>query len=127
MHALIHQYAELVRQLLQKKAGSAYAEQLIAYMKKHGHLSVLPAVLARVDALGAKKQGPEVVVARPSDAVTLAPRIAGALSTLGAEDEYVVRVDDRAVGGYMVRANGKVIDQSHRRALVELYQRVISK
>ncbi len=127
MHALIHQYAELVHQALQKKAGSAYAEQLITYMKKRGHLSVLPAVLAKVHALGSKKQGAEVVIARPSDAEALAPRIAGALSTLGAEDEYTVRVDDRAVGGYMVRANGKVIDQSYRRALVELYQRVISK
>lgn len=126
MHALIRQYAELIRQAAARNAGAPFAEKMLAYMKRRGHLSILPAALRKVHAMGVKGTA-HVTLARAEDAKTFAPRIAAALSALGVEKEYDVRVDDRAVGGYSVRANGKVIDQSYRRSLVELYQRVISE
>lgn len=127
MHALIRQYAELIRQALARNADASFAEKMIVYMKKRGHLSILPAALKKVQAMGDMKGTAQVLLAHADDAKTFAPRIASALATLGAEKGYDIRVDDRAVGGYSVRANGKVIDQSYRKSLVELYQRVISE
>lgn len=124
MQSLINRYAALITNALKGGASKDFATKLIAYMKAHGHVSLLPAILRRVERTARSADSAVVTLAHASDAKTLAPKIAGALSTLGVEGDYALSVDENIVGGYSVVARHKVIDQTYRKALVDLYQRI---
>ncbi len=121
MQPLIRRYTEL---LLSVNATEAFVKQFIAYLTKRGHLSLLPHIVKRLERARARTPG-QVVLAREKDAVTFAQSIAAALTTLGVDKgAYTVKVDDRAVGGYSVRAKGTLIDRTYRSALVQLYHKI---
>lgn len=122
MQPLIRRYAALVMDALRTGASDAYASAFIAYLKRRGHLSLVPAILNRVARLERAEQKTTVTLARASDADRFAASIASHLTTLpGAGDTYAVVVDERVVGGYQVAAAGKLIDRTYRTALVRLY------
>ncbi len=124
MHSLITRYARLIANSL--NADARFADKVIAYMKARGHLTLLPAVLRAAERRGREAGAAVVTLARAEDAKQFGPAIAGHLTALGAKTEgYMIKIDDRMVGGYMVRAHGKVVDQSYRTALVSLYQHSI--
>lgn len=86
--SLAHHYATVLKELELK--------DVLAYMKKRGHLSLLPQV---VNILEREKTRPESV-------------------TITAKD------DPRIVGGTVTLKGFTLIDQSYRRALVDLYHRI---
>ncbi len=124
MQSLINRYSALITNALRNGAPKDFVQKLVIYMKAHGHLSILPAVVRRVERTGAAAPAALVTVANATDAAALAPKIASALSTLGVEGDYALSVDQNIVGGYSVVARHKVIDQTYRKALVDLYQRI---
>lgn len=122
MQPLIRRYAALVHRAIADGVGADFAKKLVSYLKHKGHLGLLPQIVRRYESMSVSRAA-TVVVARPDDAKKFAQSIGAALSTLGIDaGEYEVSVDDRAVGGYSVRAKGKLIDRTYRSALVELYQ-----
>jgi F0F1-type ATP synthase delta subunit len=121
MQPLIRRYVQL---LLSVEATESFVKKFIAYLTQRGHLSLLPHILKRLERAEGVKPG-QVVLAKEGDAEVFAQSIAAALTTLGVDKgAYAVRVDDRAVGGYSVRAKGKLIDRTYRSALVQLYQKI---
>ena len=124
MQPLIRRYVALLDSALRDGSGELFAKNFVTYLKKRGHYSLLPQIVERFLRSGERKAG-LVTVAKEEDAEKYAQSIAAGLSALGVEKgAYEVRVDDRAVGGYTVRAYGKLIDRSYRSALVQLYQNV---
>ena len=84
-------------------------DQLIAYLKHRGHLSLLPKI---VRALQRMRTSVEVVtVAREHDATHLKKKFPGA----------AIVVDPKIVGGYIARSGTTITDASYRRSLVQLY------
>ena len=127
MQPLIRRYATLIQRALVRGADDEFAKKLVQYLKKRGHLTLLPAIMARVERLTLKRRAATVVLGKAGDAKTFATSIASALTTLGIqEDDYQVVVDERVVGGFGVLGKGKVIDRTYRTALVSLYQKIIS-
>ena len=123
MQALINRYANLILSAIRSGADAEFVPQMVRYMKMRGHATLLPAVLRKVERMNVVK-GAQVTVARAEDAAQYARAIAAQLVGLGAGTEYTIAVDDRMVGGYTVRAKGKLVDKSYRSALVTLYQKI---
>lgn len=133
MQPLIRRYTTLVLNALKggaglpAQAGDEFAKKLVAYLKKRGHLSLLPAIVARVERMAGAKAGAKVVLAKAGDAQKFATSIASALTTMGVPaDDYTLVVDERVVGGYVIEGKGKVVDRTYRTALVNLYQKITS-
>ena len=86
--------------------------KVFAYMKRRGHVSLLPQVLRIVER--------EPV---PSDVVTVAHERDIAKHKKSHPNARFV-VDPRVVGGYSARTGSEYIDRTYRRALVTLYQKI---
>lgn len=124
MHALIRRYVTLLTS--KRDIDDAFIKKFVAYLKKRKHESLLPQIVAGLKRVGEMRRGAVVTVAAADDAKKFAQSIAAALTNLNIEKgEYGVVVDDRAVGGYMVHAKGKLVDRTYRSALVRLYQNTI--
>jgi len=85
-------------------------ENVIEYMKKKGHLPLLPRVMRAL--LSAKDE--RAVVAAVDDTSV------AALTTRFPDARFVI--DSRIVGGYLMRRGAQVIDATYRRALVTMYK-----
>ena len=127
MQPLIRRYATLVMDAVKRGAGDDFAKKLVAYLKKRGHTSLLPGIVARVERMSGSSTGARVMLAKASDAEKFAQSIASTLTTLNvAAGDYAVTVDERVVGGFAVLGKGKVVDKTYRTALVNLYQKITS-
>jgi F0F1-type ATP synthase delta subunit len=107
-------------------------KQFVATVERNGHAHLLPQIvrgLERIERREEKKATIEV-----SSATALSPeKVAQLLKrdpfkhALSATHKKVVRkVDATLVGGAVVRTGSQKIDASHKRALIELYQSLIS-
>lgn len=120
-------YAKLIQGIPAEEA-RAFVPKLVAYMKSRGHLSLLPHVLRILDREPKEKNAAVVTVAKESDSKKFASRVKEALALLKAEDARAVTlVDPKAVGGFSVRAGGRLIDRTFRTGLVSIYKNAVSK
>jgi F0F1-type ATP synthase delta subunit len=125
MQALINRYARLIVDAL-TNSDAEFPKKLILYMKSRGHLSLLTAAVQKAERLSVSQSHTTVTVASAPDAKKFAAHIASTVESLGvAKEEYTIRVDDRAVGGYAVLAHNQLVDRTYRSALVSLYQHSI--
>lgn len=120
--SLSHAYAAVIREAEENNLGKPFAEKLLRYMKAKGHLSLLSQIV-KLSARASKKGIATVTVAKKHDVEKHKTAINAALKSLSA-DEHLVTEDERMVGGYVVRAHGKIIDNSFRSALVSLYRSI---
>jgi F0F1-type ATP synthase delta subunit len=95
-----------------------------ALLSRKGHMRLWPQILRatkRVLEAKLKSHIPQVTVSKSG--VVTETKIKSALAMLGvAETEaYTEVVDTTLVGGFTARFKGKLIDQSYKRALVNLY------
>ncbi len=121
MQPLIRRYVALLQSV---HVDDAFLTKFVAYLKRRGHAGLLPQIVRRLERAQTSK-GASVTVATKEGAEKFAQSIAAALSTLSVgAGEYDLTVDERVVGGYAVRAKGKLIDRTYRTGLVELYQNV---
>ncbi|MBV9349786.1 MAG: F0F1 ATP synthase subunit delta [Patescibacteria group bacterium] len=122
---LVTAYAALITETESEGKNSAFAEKLIAYMKNRGHLSLIPQIVKLLSRREVRTDAPVVTVAKESDLEKYQTKIRAALAQLGMPDATPVHaVDARAVGGYAVRAQAKLIDKTYRSALISLYRNV---
>lgn len=89
-------------------------KKFVAYLKKRGHLQLLPQVVRLLE-----RERPVtdvVVVSEEADVQEFTKKFPGAR----------IVVDPKIVGGYAVTGKGKVVDRTYRTALVNLYQKITS-
>ena len=119
----------VLEQLLSGKDGEVIIKNLKEALARKGHGRLLGAVLR-----GALRQlehevvgkAPQISVAK--DSAELVAKAKAVLATLGDSGVLspVVKTDETLVGGYVVTAAGKQVDASYKRALLNLYRKVIS-
>ncbi len=123
---LQHDYTTAVFSLLEEgKDCDALLTSLKEQLKRKGHQKLLPAILkglVREIEHRDHAQIPDVRVARADDAVTHKARITDLLKQLTDVTEYTVTVDDTLIGGVVVEHNNTIIDASHKKQLLSLYQ-----
>jgi F0F1-type ATP synthase delta subunit len=117
-------YARVIQDRDTDHEAGHFVQKLLSLMRARGHLSLLSEIVRilereRVDS------GAVVTVAHDASLKDFSREIKAALLELGEDKKHQTLVDPRAVGGYSVRANSKIIDNTYRTALVELYQSTI--
>ncbi len=97
-------------------------------MEQRGHLRLWPQVLkASMRVLQARLKSfvPQVVIAKEGEVSEAT--LQAALEKLGAtEAGYTKTIDQNLVGGFTARVKGTFYDASYKRALVDLYRRIIT-
>lgn len=101
--SLASNYATLLKTLDVKK--------VLAYMKQKGHLSLLPQVTRLLKR--ERVEGETVIVAHEKDAQK------------HLRSDLRVIVDPSIVGGFIHRKGSKLVDNSYRKALVEIYKNAV--
>ena len=87
------------------------------------HASVLRGVL-RVLETQSSSPATSVAVVSEADAKKFATIISQALHNLGADGDFVTKVDDSLVGGFVAEHNNVIIDTSYKAKLVSLYRKM---
>jgi F0F1-type ATP synthase delta subunit len=118
---LADQYAHILETLPQDHSG---ADRFISFLKRRGHLKLLPAILsayARLEAKSAKVATDVIVVARDADQESA--KIAAA--KYGAHNAKLV-VDHSVIGGWRFTGKSLLVDRTYKRALLDLYRTMTS-
>jgi|GEM_PF-741535 len=108
---------------------TAITERLVAMLREHGHLALLPAITRELEKLIRRRQTDTeaiVRVAHAADVERYRERIAADLRTLDAVSLPLhTVVSPQVIGGYELRANGKRIDRTYKRSLLALYTTLV--
>ena len=116
-------YAPAIERLLSKGVKEdALMKNLIAHLKERGRLKLLPAILRSlmVTQIRNTVTGATVEVARSKDA----SKALSEAASHGITAEKAV-VNESLLSGWRGRAKGVLVDQSGKRALTDIYQRVV--
>lgn len=106
----------------------ALVDRFVALVRERGHIGLLPTILREYEAIVHERSTGEEVhlrVAHTRDRERYAERIATDIRTLSAGSQNVhTIVDESAIGGYAIEANGTRIDRTYKHALLELYSSI---
>lgn len=125
-------YAHALEELLKEQPTkeTELVERLLTVVHENGHDHLLKKILRSFTKLherDAKKSTIEVVTSSPitESEVQKLLKIDPFKRILSPDHKHVKRsVDDTIVGGTIVKTGGQRIDQSYKRALIELYQHI---
>ena len=123
--SLARTYATVFQELSQTNSSSRL-DGMLAYMKKKGHLSVLPQMLRIVEREQKENATVHITVARESDITKYQKDIDEVVRTLGGTESPRVSIDPNVVGGFSVRSGSHLVDTTIRSSLVNIYQNAIS-
>lgn len=90
-----------------------------------GHMRLYSSVLKGVLRVVETKKdisGAVVTVATAGAVEAYTARIQESLTVLGAEGDFVTKIDPTIIGGVIVKSNNTVIDSSYKTALTNLYR-----
>ena len=103
---------------------------LVRILDERGHYALLPAIVREFERLERRRsvrERMEVRLARPEDREKHVEAIRRDAENLGVDPaRCATRIDESVVGGYAIEANGKRIDRTHKRALLELYTKLVT-
>lgn len=100
--------------------------QFLSVLKNRGHEALLPQILSVYEReLEEKGKRTILTVASEKDAQKALKELESHKETFDLEHLETV-VDDSLIGGFVVRNQDTILDQSYRRALIGLYQKVTS-
>lgn len=120
-------YQQAVLSLLESgKNPEEILSGLKSTLKKHGHEALLLSILRSVERVLAAERytGTVVTVARQKDIEKFQSSISAELNKLTAVDTPVQKIDDSIIGGFIVEADNKIINKSHKHQLVNLYRKL---
>lgn len=114
---------EAVAESKDEQVADEAVHKLIAHLKSTGRIKMLPQLLTELRLIAARRRSlaPILEVATPKEE-------SAAVAALKAEGitPETVQVTPSLISGWRARANGKLIDRSGKRALIDIYQNVTS-
>jgi F0F1-type ATP synthase delta subunit len=117
-------YARALLNLLSRGADEGkMVSNLVAHLKSVGRMKLLPRIASELRAMGMQTQSltPTVEVAREKDSASALK----AAHLLGVDAKHA-HINHSLLSGFRARVGGTLIDHSGKRALIELYRKVIS-
>ena len=128
-----HEYAEALTQALERTTPhetEAVIRRFVTVVRKAGHTRLLPKISRLFERLMKEKTQAAVTtvtVAQNEVIETHADRIAEGARTLGVDPKGLAFVVDPTLAiGYRMRTRDKILDASGKRALLELYRRMVA-
>ena len=98
-------------------------------LEKRGHTKLYVGILKELITTleeSDKKATAKVIVARESDLTTFNAQIQKVLESAENPRNISETVDDTLIGGYVVKTRNEIIDASQKRALLSLYENIIT-
>lgn len=116
------EYTRIFTILAESDDASAKEEtlrRLFVHLKSTGRIKLLPGILKKLTAIEARRltQAPQVEVAHAGES-----RMALAEAAREGIVASHARVNESLIKGFRARADGKLVDRSAKRALIDLYQ-----
>ena len=102
---------------------AAEAGTVIRYMKKKGHLPLLPHIV-RMLARFPEEDTAVLMVAHEKDTKTFREK---SVRIGGDPKRMRVIIDRKIVGGYLARKQGLLVEATYRRFLVDLYKKAVNR
>ena len=114
---------EVAAESADEAEASAAVDKLVAHLKVVGRLKMLPSIAHELRKIKARRMAlsPRVEVASAEDK---ASALAGAKAQGFTVTEATV--NPSLVSGWRVQGHGKLVDRSGKRALVEIYKKIIT-
>ncbi|HEY4517809.1 MAG TPA: F0F1 ATP synthase subunit delta [Candidatus Paceibacterota bacterium] len=113
-----------------EKEGTILLERFFEVLKNRGHFKLLPSILRAYTLLISKEERDATLTLRVNKSLQASERkkIIGEFVATPAEDILVQeRVDDTLASGFVLETKNKRIDRSAKRALLSLYQNIVSE
>ncbi len=127
------EYAEAIYEASKGKSGEeldGIVSNVCALLEKKGHISILPIILSELEKIEKKRSDTNelvITVANEDDVEKQNEFIKKDISILNAENlKQKIAIDDTIVGGYELRARGLRLDRSYKRALLNMYTKLIT-
>ncbi len=114
---------ELAAESKDEKVAEEAVHKLIAHLKSAGRIKMLPQIVSELRMIAARRRALKPHLEVASEQETAAARKEAAV--LGIEAD-TVQITPSLISGWRARANGKLIDRSGKRALIDIYQKVTS-
>ncbi|HET8575356.1 MAG TPA: F0F1 ATP synthase subunit delta [Candidatus Paceibacterota bacterium] len=125
-------YAQVLTLTLKGKTpeeASRLLKNFLEVLAARGHRKLLPGIVAELEKEKEAEAGNKArfTVARKSDLEKFRKSALFDLERLGVKDaELVTKEDDSLVGGYRVETRSAMVDRTHKRALLDLYRKLIA-
>lgn len=126
------EYARAVHETLGSREGkeeSKIAESLLRVIRFRGDQKLLPSIILELQTLDSDEKDsdvPTLVIAREGDEGVLEEEIRKDREAFGFKSTKCrVRIDDSIIGGYRLESKDQLIDRTHKRALLEMYRKMI--
>ncbi len=94
----------------------------VASLKSRGALKLLPKILSAYKSLTRKmsSKGAVLTIARPGDE-------SSALKESSAPEGVNIKIDSNLIGGYRLESDGKLVDNSFKSVLLQIYRNTLAK
>ena len=116
-------YAKALARLLEKGASEdMLVKNLVAHLRERGRMKLLPGIVRELETLKARSAttGATLEVAKKEDAA----KALEAAKHEGIEAKEAI-VNPSLLRGWRARVGGKLVDRSGKRALIDLYARIV--
>ncbi len=127
------EYAEAIYEASKGKSDNGLdgiVSNLYLLLERKGHMSILPIILSELEKIDKKRSDTKelvITVASEDEKETQNEFIEKDISILKAENlKQRIVVDDTIIGGYELRALGLRLDRSYKRALLNMYTKLIT-
>lgn len=129
MSTLQDTYATVLMRLVGKGQNPKDAiHSLSEVMARRGHSALLPKVtraVARIAERAKRTQGVVLTIANKKDENNAKHEIASILKDMGIQEEDIeTRVDETLIGGWRLEGRERLIDASHKNALLTMYEKI---
>ncbi len=116
-------YAQVILSL-----GESKLDQVIVHLKKKGLISLLPAILKEIERTLKKREKNERVVLTSAQPLSEAKlkEVKHQHPELFVHHSTVNSTESGLIGGYRIQCGHKVLDVSYKKALFDLYQKIVT-
>jgi F0F1-type ATP synthase delta subunit len=124
-------YAQALEIALRKKSEDVQAQlvkNFLVILRSRGHQKLLPNIVHELEKrLTREQESVKILFAREEDKIRYKENIQADLLEIAKEkEEQSQEIDEKLVGGYRVETKNILIDRSYKRALIDLYQKLLA-
>ncbi len=123
-------YAQALDSLTKDKSSediNIIFSNFISVLKKKGHYAILPKILKSLKNIRQKKEldNIEFIVASKEQESKFRPRFNDFKKYFDEKEEVKIEIDKTIVGGFIIKSKSIIIDGSYKKALINLYGRLL--
>ena len=127
-----HEYAQALFEItlqVDSTLCDEYVDSFLTLLKEKGHTALLPQIIKKFEYITeteGKKNIVTLTVARESDSNDSKKEAIALHGNLENKAEIDIAVDERIIGGFVLKDSDLVIDASYKNMLINMYRKLIA-